>query len=58
MAIKVSISFKDSEKNMYDFLQSKLSSSIYIKGLIKKEMRLNENQISNKKNNNKFNLDF
>mgnify|MGYP001562718145 CR=1 FL=1 len=58
MAIKVSISFKDSEINMYDFLQSQLSSSIYIKELIKKEMRLNDNKISNKKNNNKFNLDF
>lgn len=58
LAIKVSISFKDSEKGMYDFLQSQLSASIYIKELIKKEMKLYENKISNKKNNNEFNLDL
>jgi hypothetical protein len=58
MTIKVSISFKDSEKYMYDFLQSQSNSSIYIKELIKREMRPIENKISNKKNNNEFNLDF
>ena len=58
MAIKVSISFKDSEKSMYDFLQSQLSASIYIKELIKKEMKLCDNKISSKKNDNEFNLDL
>lgn len=37
MAIKVGISFKESEKDIYNFLQKQLSPSIYIKELIKKE---------------------
>jgi len=58
MALKVSLSFKESEKEMYDFLQSQLSASIYIKELIKKEMKIKEDKPTNKKNNNDFNLDF
>lgn len=37
MAIKVGISFKESEKDIYNFLKKQLSPSIYIKELIKKE---------------------
>ena len=55
MAIKVAISFKESEKDMYEFLQAQLSPSIYLKGLIKKEM---ENDKSTNKNNKAFDLDF
>lgn len=58
MAIKASISFKDSEKEMYNFLQSQLSPSIYLKELIKKEMQLKADKNPNKNKNNEFNLDF
>ena len=58
MAIKISVSFKDteSEKEMYDYIQSQLSSSIYIKGLIKKDME--ENKPVAKKVNTNFGMDF
>lgn len=38
MAMKVSVSFKESEKDMYEYLNSQLSPSIYIKQLVKNEM--------------------
>lgn len=38
MAMKVSVSFKEDEKRMYDFLKKQLSPSIYIKEMLKKEM--------------------
>lgn len=43
MAVKVAISFKDTEieKAMYDFLQSQISPSYYLKSLIKIEMEKN-----------------
>lgn len=42
MAIKIGISFKESEKDIYDFLQKQLSPSIYIKELIKREKESHE----------------
>lgn len=38
MAMKVPLSFKQTEKAMYDYLMKQLSPSIYVKGLIKAEM--------------------
>jgi hypothetical protein len=38
MAMKVPLSFKQTEKVMYDYLMKQLSPSIYVKGLIKAEM--------------------
>ncbi|MGL4875199.1 MAG: hypothetical protein ACRC30_11185 [Clostridium sp.] len=38
-SLKVPISFKQSEKSMYDFLQSKLSPSVYIKEFLIREMK-------------------
>jgi hypothetical protein len=38
MAMKISLSFKETEKSMYEFLQKQLSASIYLKQLIKNEM--------------------
>ncbi|MFR1908635.1 MAG: hypothetical protein ACLS28_24165 [Clostridium neonatale] len=35
--MKITISFKQNEKDLYDFLISKRSSSIYIKDLLEKE---------------------
>ena len=59
MALKIPISFKKEEKDMYDFLFSQLSPSIYIKGLLRKEMiNLETKTPSQKKNNDKFELDF
>lgn len=50
---KIGISFKDTENDLYDFLKEKLSPSIYIKELIKKDM---ENKETNKKD--KIEFDF
>ena len=38
MALKVNISFKESERDMYDFLKSKLSPSVYLKEYIQSQM--------------------
>lgn len=37
--MKIPLSFKESEKEMFDFLQSQLSPSIYIKQLLIREMK-------------------
>ena len=58
MALKVNISFKNTEKEMYDFLLSQLSPSIYLKELIKKEMGKREEQAPTKNQNSGVNLDF
>ena len=42
MAMKVNISFKEEEKNIYDYLMTKLSHSIFVKELIIKEMHKEE----------------
>jgi hypothetical protein len=42
MALKVPLSFKESEKDIYDFLKRQMSASIFIKQLIQKEMGENE----------------
>jgi hypothetical protein len=42
MDLKIPLSFKQSEKNMYDFLKSQLSPSIYLKQLLKNEMEKRE----------------
>ena len=58
MALKIPLSFKDTEKEMYDFVKNQLSYSIYLKGLIQKDMGLKENNKPNKKQNNDFQMDF
>lgn len=42
---KVGISFKDSERELLEYLKSKLSPSIYIKELIKKDMEANRGTV-------------
>lgn len=44
---KVGISFKDNEKELYEYLKSQLSPSIFIKQLIKDKME-SEGKISPK----------
>ena len=39
---KIGISFKDTEKELYEYIKTKLSASIYIKELIKKDMENNK----------------
>lgn len=56
--MKVSLSFKENEKHMYDFLMSQLSLSIYIKGLIKADMEKGEKKNQFKQQNNTDLLDF
>lgn len=40
---KIVISFKDQEKDLYDFLKSQLSPSIYVKEMLKDKMKDNNN---------------
>lgn len=49
---KIGISFKEDEKEMYDFLKSQLSPSIYVKQLLKEKM--NEDKEIKKNNTNNF----
>lgn len=58
MAMKISISFKENEKHIYDYLMTKLSPSIFIKELILREMK-NEEPKQNKRKESKIDfLDF
>ena len=56
--MKVPISFKESEIDLYNFLKSKRSPSNYIKDLLEKEMQQNNNSELNKKEVNNNNIDF
>jgi hypothetical protein len=57
MAIKVNISFKESEREMFEFLDNQISASYYIKQLIKEKM--DHNKPAPKQNNNTgFQLDI
>lgn len=51
MAMKISVSFKENEKQIYDYLMTKLSPSIYLKELILKEMKNQETKQTKKKEN-------
>ena len=42
MGMKVSLSFKEQEQEMYNFLMRQLSASIYLKQLLKNEMEKQE----------------
>lgn len=41
--MKIPISFKKTEQDLYDFLNSKRSPSCYVKDLLEKEMQQNNN---------------
>lgn len=56
MAMKIPVSFKENEKELYDYVISQLSASIYIKQLIKNDMEKNKPDI--KKVKNKIDFDF
>lgn len=55
--MKIGISFKENEKYIYEHINNQLSSSIYIKQLVLKDM---EEKNSDKKDNSQKNkiLDF
>lgn len=55
--MKTPISFKKSEKDLYDFLNSKRSPSCYVKDLLEREMQQNGNSEVNKKEVNNNNPD-
>lgn len=42
--MKVSVSFKDHEKDLYDYLKTKRSISVYLKDLIEADMKNNKKQ--------------
>jgi len=56
MAIKVNISFKESEREMFDFLEDQISASYYIKQLIREKM-INKKPVT-KVNSEEFQLDI
>ncbi|WP_073249254.1 hypothetical protein [Caloramator proteoclasticus] len=60
MAMKISVSFKENEKHIYDYLMTKLSPSIYLKELILQDMKKQKDeQKQSKVKINTFNsLDF
>lgn len=47
MELRISLSFKLNEKDMFDFVKSQLSGSIYIKGLIKNDMEKSSKETTN-----------
>lgn len=49
MAKKVSISFKENEMDLYDYLMSKISPSYFLKTLIKKEIEAESGKNAEKK---------
>lgn len=52
MAKQISLSFKEHEMEMYNFIKSKSSPSIYIKELIKNTMNGENKQQNNDKHEN------
>ena len=64
--LKIPISFKREEMNLYNYVKGKRNVSCYIKDLIEKDMKsnnrnnVNSNSIGEKKNNgdNDLGLDF
>ncbi len=63
MALKISLSFKENEVEMYEYIKTKRNASCYIKDLIEKDMRINNytrNKKEEKSNNdsNDLELDF
>jgi hypothetical protein len=49
--MKISVSFKESEKEIYNYLKSQLSASIYIKQLVIDEMKKSDQSINIKPKN-------
>lgn len=63
MALKISLSFKENEVEMYEYIKTKRNASCYIKDLIEKDMGINNytrNKKEEKSNNdsNDLELDF
>lgn len=54
--MKIGISFKETEKDLYDFVVSQLSPSIYMKQLIKNDMEKDKSESKGAKN--RIELDF
>lgn len=55
--MKIPISFKTGEEDLYNFLKSKRSPSVYIKDLLEKEMGNNNlNMDKNEVNNNNIEI--
>ncbi|MCE5220895.1 MAG: hypothetical protein LLF98_06395 [Clostridium sp.] len=58
--MKIPISFKESEKEIYDFIKAKLSPSVYIKELVIADMKksnINKEERQERKKRN-FELDM
>lgn len=51
MAKKISISFKEKELQLLEYVESKINASYYIKTLILEDMRRNKELQKTKKNN-------
>lgn len=55
---KIGISFKDSEIELYEFIKSQLSPSIYIKQLIKDQMEKKNGEEKHTSNKIQNSFDF
>lgn len=55
---KVTISFKDNEQELYDFLKSKMAASYYIKGLLKEKLEEEKKKESKNQSNVLRGFDF
>lgn len=55
---KVTISFKDNEQELYDFLKSKMAASYYIKGLLKEKLEEEKKESSKSQSNVLRGFDF
>ena len=56
--LKISVSFKQEEIELYNFIKGKRNPSCYIKDLAEEDMKSNRTNIKNTKSNNKFEFDF
>jgi hypothetical protein len=56
MAMKVQLSFKATEKDMYEHVTKQLSASIYLKELLKKEINKQEHPKESTKRLDMFNF--
>lgn len=61
--LKIIVSFKKTEKELYNYTKSKRNPSCYIKDLIEKDMKANSNNYkpigkNNSSNNNDLGFDF
>lgn len=56
--LKISVSFKEKEKYLYEYLMTKISATVYIKELILNDMKGNRYKDTKKEINSSGGFDF